>query len=79
MKVGDYFKINITRDKTRDIIYEAVVITDNQEWASAKIIYPRTIAEKLNKEGVFKIHLKSLNIEVIGNRNENTISSAIYG
>lgn len=77
MKVGDYFKIQAPRKEGREVIYEAVVLTDDGQWVSAKIVHPKTLADKLNKEGVFKIHLGSLNITVISN--DNTISKAIYG
>lgn len=79
MKVGDYFKINMPRRDEKEIIYKVEVISADSEWVSAKIVYPTTLAEKLRSEGVFRIHVASLDITVIGNPKEDPVLEAIYG
>lgn len=79
MKVGDYFKINIPRGNEKEVIYKVEVISSDSEWVSAKIVYPMILAEKLRSEGVFKIHVASLDITVIGNPTDNPVLEAVYG
>ena len=79
MKVGDYFKINMPRSEEVEIIYEAVVISDDSEWVSAKIVHPVNVADRLSSEGVFRIHLATLDIIVMGNPKEDSVIGAIYG
>ena len=78
MQVGDYFKINSPRSGS-DIVYQVMVVTSDSEWVSAKVVYPATVAEKLSAEGVFRIHVASLGVTIIGNINENSTLRAIYG
>ena len=77
MKVGDFFKINVKRDKNSQVVYKAEVISNDCEWVSATIVHPPYLAEKLKNEGFFKIHAKTLDLEVL-NSDEN-LTRAIYG
>lgn len=79
MQVGDYFKINIPRQEEQEVIYEAIVISHDSEWVSAKIVYPSSLAERLKSEGIFKIHLASLNVINLGNPETKPVLRAIYG
>ena len=79
MNVGDYFKIDMPRKDEIDVIYEAVVVSQGSDWVSAKIVYPAYLAEKLKAEGVFKIHITSLDIVILGNPKIDGTLGAIYG
>lgn len=79
MKVGDFFKINVPGRGSEGIVYQAVVVTQNSNWVSAKVVYPAHLAEKLKSEGVFKIDLSTLNIVNLGNPNDNLMASVVYG
>ena len=79
MKVGDYFKIETPRQTEIEVIYEAVVLSQGSEWVSARVVHPQHLADKLKAEGVFKIHLPTLEIKVIGNPDSKPTLKAIYG
>jgi hypothetical protein len=79
MRVGDYFKIHMPRNEEVEIIYEAVVVSSDSDWVSAKVVYPTHVAEKLRSEGVFRIHLASLDVIILGNPKTDPVLEAIYG
>lgn len=79
MKVGDLFKIKVPGRTSQEIIYQAVVITQDSNWVSAKIVHPAYLADRLKHEGVFKIELSTLDIVNLGNPNEDKMLKALYG
>ena len=78
MKIHDFFKINMPRSKD-GIIYQVVVISADADWVSAKIVHPSTLANKLRPEGVFRIHVASLDTTTVGNPNTDLVADALYG
>ena len=78
MKIGDCFKIKMVRKDSKDVIYEVLTISSDDQWVSAKILHPVLLADKLNPMGAIRIHIGSLDIEVLGN-NEDEAIRAIYG
>ena len=79
MKVDDCFRIKMVKSKQSDVIYQALMVNDDQKWVTAKVIHPVYLAEKLNLEGVFKIFVPGLDIEVLGNLKDGGITQALYG
>lgn len=79
MQVGDYFKVAIPRHDDSEVIYEALIISSDAEWVSAKVVYPYNLAEKLKSEGVFKIHLGTIGVTILGNPESKPVLRAIYG
>jgi len=78
MKVGDYFRISMPRTESA-VIYQAVVVSSDSEWVSASVVYPTRLANQLKSSGVFKLHLNTLNIVVLGNPEDKPVLKAIYG
>jgi len=78
VKVGDYFRISVPRTESK-VIYQSVVLSSDQEWVSAVVVYPTRLARQLKNSGVFKLHLNTLNIVVLGNPNDKPVLKAIYG
>ena len=79
MRVDDCFRIKMLKNKQNHVIYQALVVNDDKKWVSAKIIHPSYLAEKLNPEGVFKIFVAGLDIEILGNLREDKLVQALYG
>lgn len=79
MRVGDYFKINMPRSEGTEIVYQAIVLSSDQEWVSAQVVHPTSLARKLQSQGVFKLHLHTLSISILGNPEDSSPIKAIYG
>ena len=74
LDIGDYFKIHIHREK--EVVYKVVIAADN--FVTAQVVHPRSLALQLMNEGPFMIDVSSLCIEVIGNSSKSPLLDTIY-